>query len=371
MAIDRDLEKQAQQLAKEIQETKSVFYDLETASKKKNVTGWTDSKHDTARPITFSAYEPTSGTMLGGKGNEILIDLGSEEANLSAAEDAMNIFKNDKLIESSKQLRQLLLNRADADLAELEKVKIQLKKGSADYASVAAAYKAKKKNISQILTEINKTFGKNITMVGFNNKGFYDDETGFDDQIMRTLAEKYNAKHKDVKATTRVANATNRLFGYGNTKDVRNAVLKIFEENRVQNARFTGHTNLQDLALLVRGHGANAAHSADDDVQTTKAVADELTKKGNIYEKFAKAIAQAMEKKGLTDFNTRGEGVDSTHYKQLFDAVYQEMVLAVQQNAASGKNATDIDVDTIVDTYMSKATGQTYGYRKNAFVVST
>ena len=208
-------------------------------------------------------------------------------------------------------------------------------------------------------------------MVGFNNKGFYDDETGFDDQIMRTLAEKYNAKHKDVKATTRVANATNRLFGYGNTKDVRNAVLKIFEENRVQNARFTGHTNLQELALLVRGHGANAAHSADDDVQTTKAVADELTKKGNIYEKFAKAIAQAMEKKGLTDFNTRGEGVDSTHYKQLFDAVYQEMVLAVQQNAASGKNATDIDVDTIVDTYMSKATGQTYGYRKNAFVVST
>lgn len=370
MAIDRDLEKQAQQLAKEIQETKSVFYDLETASKKKNVTGWTDSKHDTARPITFSAYEPTSGTMLGGKGNEILIDLGSEEANLSAAEDAMNIFKNDKLIESSKQLRQLLLNRADADLAELEKVKIQLKKGSADYASVAAAYKAKKKNISQILTEINKTFGKNITMVGFNNKGFYDDETGFDDQIMRTLAEKYNAKHKDVKATTRVANATNRLFGYGNTKDVRNAVLKIFEENRVQNARFTGHTNLQDLALLVRGHGANAAHSADDDVQTTKAVADELTKKGNIYEKFAKAIAQAMEKKGLTDFNTRGEGVDSTHYKQLFDAVYQEMVLAVQQNAASGKNATDIDVDTIVDTYMSKATGQTYGYRKKDSMVS-
>lgn len=102
MAIDRDLEKQAQQLAKEIQETKSVFYDLETASKKKNVTGWTNNKTDTARPITFSAYEPTTGKTLGGKGNEILIDLGSEEANLSAAEDAMNIFKNGELIESSK-----------------------------------------------------------------------------------------------------------------------------------------------------------------------------------------------------------------------------------------------------------------------------
>ena len=316
MAIDRDLEKQAQQLAKEIQETKAVFYDLETASKKKNVTGWTDEKTDTARPITFSAYEPTSGTLLGGKGNEILIDLGSEEANLSAAEDAMNIFKNGKLIESSKQLRQLLLNRADADLAELEKVKVELKKGNADYASVAAAYKAKKKNIKQILTEINKTFGKDITMVGFNNKGLYDDETGFDDQIMRTLAEKYNAKHKDVKATTRVANATNRLFGYGNTKDVRNAVLKIFEENRIQNARFTGHTNLQDLALLVRGHGANAAHSADDDVQTTKAVADELAKKdGNIYEKFAQAIAKAMKRKGLSNFDTKGQGVNTTYYK--------------------------------------------------------
>ena len=364
MAIDRDLEKQAQQLAKEIQETKSVFYDLETASKKKNVTGWTNNKTDTARPITFSAYEPTTGKTLGGKGNEILIDLGSEEANLSAAEDAMNIFKNGELIESSKQLRQLLLNRADADLTELEKVRINLKKGSADYASVAAAYKAKKKNIKQILTEINKTFGKDITMVGFNNKGLYDDETGFDDEIMRTLAEKYNTKHKDVKVTTRVANATNRLFGYGNTKDVRNAVLKVFEENRVQNARFTGHTNLQDLALLVRGHGANAAHSADDDVQTTKAVADELTKKGNIYEKFAKAIAKAMDRKGLTDFNTRGEGVDSTHYKQLFDAVYQEMVAAVQQNVASGKEVTDVDIDTVVNTYMSKATGQIYGYRK-------
>ncbi len=364
MAIDRDLEKQAQQLAKEIQETKSVFYDLETASKKKNVTGWTNNKTDTARPITFSAYEPTTGKTLGGKGNEILIDLGSEEANLSAAEDAMNIFKNGELIESSKQLRQLLLNRADADLTELEKVRINLKKGSADYASVAAAYKAKKKNIKQILTEINKTFGKDITMVGFNNKGLYDDETGFDDEIMRTLAEKYNTKHKDVKVTTRVANATNRLFGYGNTKDVRNAVLKVFEENRVQNAIFTGHTNLQDLALLVRGHGANAAHSADDDVQTTKAVADELTKKGNIYEKFAKAIAKAMDRKGLTDFNTRGEGVDSTHYKQLFDAVYQEMVAAVQQNVASGKEVTDVDIDTVVNTYMSKATGQIYGYRK-------
>ena len=370
MAIDRDLEKQAQQLAKEIQDTKSVFYDLETASKKKNVTGWTNNKTDTARPITFSAYEPTTGKTLGGKGNEILIDLGSEEANLSAAEDAMNIFKNGELIESSKQLRQLLLNRADADLAELEKVRINLKKGSADYASVAAAYKAKKKNIKQILTEINKTFGKDITMVGFNNKGLYDDETGFDDEIMRTLAKKYNIKHKDVKATTRVANATNRLFGYGNTKDVRNAVLKVFEENRVQNARFTGHTNLQDLALLVRGHGANAAHSADDDVQTTKAVADELTKKGNIYEKFAKAIAKAMDRKGLTDFNTRGEGVDSTHYKQLFDAVYQEMVTAVQQNVTSGKEATDVDIDAVVDTYMSKATGQIYGYRKKDTTIS-
>ena len=372
MAIDRDLEKQAQQLAKEIQETKSVFYDLETASKRKNVKGWTDNKHDTARPITFSAYEPTSGVTLGGKGNEILIDLGSEEANLAAAEDAMNIFKNGELVESSKQLRQLLLNRADADLAELEKIKIELKKGSADYASVAAAYKAKKKNISQILTEINKAFGKDITMVGFNNKGLYDDETGFDDDIMRTLAEKFNKKHEtNTKITTRVANATNRLFGYGNTKDVRNAVLKIFEEKRIQNARFTGHINLQDLALLVRGHGATAAHSADDDVQTTKAVADELAKgDNNIYEKFAKAIAEAMRRKNLTNFNTRGEGVDSTHYKQLFDAVYQEMVTAVQQNVVSGKEATDIDVDAIVNTYMSKATGQIFGYRKKNSTVS-
>lgn len=372
MAIDRDLEKQAQQLAKEIQETKSVFYDLETASKRKNVKGWTDNKHDTARPITFSAYEPTSGVTLGGKGNEILIDLGSEEANLAAAEDAMNIFKNGELVESSKQLRQLLLNRADADLAELEKIKIELKKGSADYASVAAAYKTKKKNISQILTEINKAFGKDITMVGFNNKGLYDDETGFDDDIMRTLAEKFNKKHEtNTKITTRVANATNRLFGYGNTKDVRNAVLKIFEEKRIQNARFTGHTNLQDLALLVRGHGATAAHSADDDVQTTKAVADELAKgDNNIYEKFAKAIAEAMRRKNLTNFNTRGEGVDSTHYKQLFDAVYQEMVTAVQQNVVSGKETTDIDVDAIVNTYMSKATGQIFGYRKKNSTVS-
>ena len=124
------------------------------------------------------------------------------------------------------------------------------------------------------------------------------------------------------------------------------------------------------MGLLARGRKASAAHSADDDNLTSQAVENELAKDNNIYEKMADAISLAMEKKGLTDFNTRGVGVSSTHYKQLFDAIYQEMAEVVQQNVASGKEATDVDIKSIVDTYMSKATGKTYGYRKKGSMVS-
>lgn len=111
------------------------------------------------------------------------------------------------------------------------------------------------------------------------------------------------------------------------------------------------------MALLATGHNASAAHSADDDVLTTKAVVDELNKKDNIYIKMARAVSLAMEKKGLSDFNTRGVGTDSTHYKQLFDAIYQEMIAAIQQNVTSDKEVTDVDIDAIVDTYISKTPG--------------
>lgn len=356
MAIDRDLEKQAQELVREIQNAKSVFYDLETTS----------AAEKTRKPITFSAYQPSSGKSMGGKGNEILIDLGSEEANLRAAENAMNILdENNNLTDSSKQLRKLLLNRTDEDLAKLEKTKIHLEKDADAKRSVLEAYNKKKKTIRQLLTEITKTFGENgsdFTMVGYNNQTF-------DDDTIMQMANAYAKKH-DNKVGKGVRNSATRLFGKGRTKDVRNAVIKIFESQGLKNVGYTGHTKLQEMALLATGHNASAAHSADDDVLTTKAVVDELNKKDNIYIKMARAVSLAMEKKGLSDFNTRGVGTDSTHYKQLFDAIYQEMIAAIQQNVTSDKEVTDVDIDAIVDTYISKTPGQTYGYQKSISTVS-
>lgn len=230
MAIDRDLEKQAQELVREIQNAKSVFYDLETTS----------AAEKTRKPITFSAYQPSSGKSMGGKGNEILIDLGSEEANLRAAENAMNILdENNNLTDSSKQLRKLLLNRTDEDLAKLEKTKIHLEKDADAKRSVLEAYNKKKKTIRQLLTEITKTFGENgsdFTMVGYNNQTF-------DDDTIMQMANAYAKKH-DNKVGKGVRNSATRLFGKGRTKDVRNAVIKIFESQGLKNVGYTGHTKL-------------------------------------------------------------------------------------------------------------------------------
>jgi hypothetical protein len=64
MAIDRELQKQAEELIKQINDAKTVMYDLETTSANKGTTGKSYWKDDQGKSkpalnrhaVTFSAY---------------------------------------------------------------------------------------------------------------------------------------------------------------------------------------------------------------------------------------------------------------------------------------------------------------------------
>jgi hypothetical protein len=90
-------------------------------------------------------------------------------------------------------------------------------------------------------------------MAGFNNHNF-------DDEIMQELAK---AQAKVAKSRTPVTKTSNV---FKNSLDVREVVAKLFDSYGLKKSDFTGSMKLQDLAELVRGEPAKAAHSGEDDV---------------------------------------------------------------------------------------------------------